>query len=227
MEQSNNEAMTYLLFLFLEIIFLFYLSRTISQTLSFLPIHVLSLLFFPGVVVHELSHLLVASIMFVRVDVIEFRPKVTKKKLKLGSVGIAKTDPVRRAIIGFSPVGVGVLLILGIVYFFWSNLGFFRESPLYISIPMTLCIIYILFVISNTMFSSGKDMEGTLELLMVFLVIFGAFYFAGFRLPPFFIDTLFSKEVLDLIQKSSIFLLVPIVIDLVLLGIIKLLYKRR
>lgn len=210
--------MVYLMLLFLEVALLFFLSRIVSRTLSrFLSVGVLSLLFLPGVIVHELSHLLAAGILFVRVGEIEFRPKVTDAGIKLGSVAIAKTDPVRRAIIGFAPIGVGLLIIFGLMYF---------QSPFssFWGVPITF---YLLFVISNTMFSSSADMEGALELLVVFLVIFGAFYLVGFRLPTFFIKSLSSKEFVDLIQKSSMFLLAPIIIDLAILGAIRLISNKR
>lgn len=219
--------MIYLLFLFLEIIVLFFLSRIVTRTLSrFLPIHLLSLLFFPGVVVHELSHLLVAEIMFVRVGEVEFKPKIIDGKLKLGSVEVVKADPIRRVIIGFSPVFVGLIIILGAVHLFTANLSFFWNNQMYIVVFLILGIFYILFVVSNTMFSSKADMEGTLELLTVFLVTFIALYFTGFRLPDYFIKSLFSSELLGLIQKSSLFLLAPITIDLVMVGIIKFFYRR-
>ena len=225
---SNSKAMIYLFLLFFEVGLLFILSRIISKTLSgFLSIRVLSLIFLPGVIVHELSHALSASILFVRVGDIDFTPKVENRELKLGRVAIAKTDPVRRAIIGFAPVFVGVLLILGIVYFLSGNLMFFQASEIYITISAVFGIAYILFVISNTMFSSKADMEGTLELLAVFLVIFTAAYFAGFRFPSFFIKSLFSNEIVVLVQKSCIFLAVPIAIDLTILGIFKMLADSR
>lgn len=193
----------------------------------FLSIPVLSLLFFPGVVIHELSHLFIASILFVRVGEVEFSPRVVDGGLKLGSVAIGKTDPIRRAIIGFAPVFVGICLILGIIYFASGNLSYFWDSKPYVSVFLVLGIFYILFVISNTMFSSKVDMEGTIELLIVLLIIFIALYLIGFRFPEFVINFLFSEETVGLIQKSSIFLLAPIVIDLVILGILRTLTDGR
>ena len=228
MGQSNNEAMIYLFLFFLEISILFFLSKAISFTLSrFLSIPVLSLLFFPGVVVHELSHMLVASILFVRVGDVEFKPKVIDNALKLGSVEIGKTDPIRRAIIGFAPVGVGISLILGIVYFVSGNLPYFWENQIFISIIIVLGILYLLFVISNTMFSSKADMEGTLELLIIALIIIIALYLIGPRFPEFIIKFLSSKEIVGIVQKSSIFLIAPIVVDLVILGIVRTLADGR
>lgn len=227
MKSDKIKKMTYLLLVFLEIGFLFILSRIVSKTVSrFLSIHVLSFLFLPGVIVHELSHWLIASILFVRVGEIEFKPKIEDHGLKLGSVAIAKTDPIRRAIIGFAPIFVGLIIILGAVHIFTANLSFFWSNQIYIAVFLVLGIFYILFVVSNTMFSSKADMEGTLELSIVFLVIFIALYFTGFRFPDYLIKSLFLKEVLGIVQKSSMFLLVPIAIDLAILGGIKI-FRRN
>ncbi|MBI2028659.1 MAG: hypothetical protein HYT07_03545 [Candidatus Levybacteria bacterium] len=219
--------MIYLLLLFLEIALLFFLSRAVSQALSrFLSIQILSFIFLPGVIIHELSHMLVASVLFVRVGDMEFSPKITEGKLKLGSVAIAKTDPVRRAIIGFAPVFTGVLIILGIIYFFSNSFLLFQENQIYMTVFMVLAIIYILFAISNTMFSSRSDMEGTLELIIVFLVIFAVLYFLGFRVPVSFLEYLNTPGIVKLFKEACLFLSAPIAIDFVILRGIKLFRKE-
>ena len=219
--------MQYFVLFFLEIAVLFFLSKALSRAISLLlPIRALSVLFLPGVIIHELSHILIASILLVRVGRMEFSPKITEEGLKLGSAEIGKTDPIRRAIIGFAPVGVGISLILGIVYLALNNLLFFQKLELYAAVLVILIVIYVLFAIANTMFSSSKDMEGSVELLAVFLIIFIALYLIGFRFPEFIIKFLFSEEIIGLIEKSSLFLLAPILIDVLILGTIKLFYNR-
>jgi len=214
--------MVYFVLLFLEIAILFLLSRKMSKTLSkFMSINFLSFLFLPGVIVHELSHLLMSVILFVPVGDMEFTPKISSNGIKLGSVEIAKTDPIRRSIIGFAPVFVGLMIVVSIVYLFTSNILFFKDRDIYILIVVVLGIIYILFAISNTMFSSSRDMEGTLEILITLLILFAAAYILGFRPELSFIEKLFTKEFIEVIRKSAIFLLAPIVIDIVLLGLIR------
>lgn len=220
--------MTYFILLFLEIVALFLLSRKISKVFSkFLSINFLSFLFLPGVIIHELSHMLVAVILLVPIGDMEFTPKKGEAGLKLGSIEIAKTDPIRRSMIGFAPVFVGLMIVIGIVYLFSSNIEFLKDKDSYIVIAAVLGIMYLLFAVSNTMFSSSKDMEGTVEILITLLIIFVSAYILGFRPPLDFTDKILTKEFLDIIKKSSIFLLVPIFIDLVILSIIRVIYKRR
>ncbi|HKC14513.1 MAG TPA: hypothetical protein VKC89_00935, partial [Patescibacteria group bacterium] len=83
--------MSFVLLFPFEFIFLFILSRTLTRKLSFLPINLTSFLFLPGVIVHELSHYLLASLLFVPVGDIEFMPQRREGELKLGSVSIGQT----------------------------------------------------------------------------------------------------------------------------------------
>lgn len=218
--------MFYFVLLLLEIVALFLLSRKMSEALSkFMSINLLSFLFLPGVIIHELSHMLIAVILFVPVGDMEFAPKKSPGGLKLGSIEIAKTDPIRRSIIGFAPVFVGLMIVIGIVYLFTSNIEFFKDKDFYILGAVLLAIVYLLFAISNTMFSSSKDMEGTVEVLLTLLTIFVGSYILGFRPSLDFVKNLFTEQIVDLLQKSTFFLSAPIVIDIVLLGIIRVFYK--
>ena len=215
--------MVYVFLLFLEIIVLFFLSKKISNALSkFLSTNFLSFLFLPGVIIHELSHMLAAVILFVPVGNMEFAPKRSDSGLKLGSIEIAKTDPVRRSIIGFAPVFAGLMIVIGIVYIFTSNILFFKDKEIYILVIAIIGLIYLLFAVSNTMFSSSRDMEGTAEILITLVIIFGGAYILGFRFPDFIIDFVFSDEVIGLIKKAILFLLAPVAIDLTILAIIKM-----
>lgn len=213
--------MIYFVLLFLEIAILFLLSRKMSRELSkFMSVNFLSFLFLPGVIIHELSHLLMAVILFVPVGDMEFTPKISSNGLKLGSIEIAKTDPIRRSIIGFAPVFVGIALVLGLVHFVVNS----TALP---GIGIITLMFYLLFAISNTMFSSSSDMEGTIEIMITLLIIFAISYIIGFRPSFSFAQNLFTKEIIELVRKSTIFLLVPIIIDLVILGTIKLFTRTR
>jgi hypothetical protein len=207
---------------------LFLLSRAISRTLSkFLSMNIISIIFLPGVIIHELSHLFAAAILFIPVGKMEFMPKKENNKLKLGSIEIAKTDPFRRSIIGFAPVFVGLAIIVGSVYLFSHNISYLQNENYYMFIAASLILTYLLFAISNTMFSSSRDMEGTAEILIILVIIFTLAYVLGFRFPLSYLDKIFTKEIIGTIQKSVIFLIAPITIDLFILGMIRLFTNMR
>jgi hypothetical protein len=220
--------MVYLILLLAEVTIVFLLSRIVCQNLfKFMSINFFSFVFSPGIILHELSHLLMATVLFVPVGDIDFTPRKNGNGVRLGSVEIAKTDPVRRSLIGFAPVLIGLTVITGIVYLFSSNILFLQSQDVYIFIVVILIAAYLLFVISNTMFSSRRDMEGTAEILIVFLIIFAAAYFLGFRFPFSILDKILTKEFVGMIQKSTLFLIAPIGIDLLILGVLKLFIGKR
>ncbi len=211
----------YVFFFFLELFLLFFLSRVITRSLSQLffvftksqsvSITLLALFFFPGVVIHELSHLLTAAVLFVPVGEVEFMPKVEAQgsSVKLGSVAVGKTDPIRRAIIGFAPVVCGSAVIIGFLLYVFSS------QKIYTSLPWWELVLgaYLLFAITNTMFSSKKDMEGTIEIGLTILVVSALLYFVGVRLSFSLIDLLVSARAQIILKTIDTLLLVPLGID--------------
>lgn len=230
--------MFFFVLLLLEIILLFFLSKLLTESLSQAlssftkssktTVNIIAFLFLPGVIIHELSHLLVAGVLFVRTGEIDFMPEITKDRVKLGSAGIAKTDPIRRAIIGFAPVFVGLSVVLGIVYFAIDNSSIVDTIELNNTLKMVGAVLafYLLFAVSNTMFSSRADMQGSAEILIAVLIIFVSAYILGFRPPLDFVQNLFTEQIVNLLQKSTLFLSAPIVIDLAILGIIRIINRR-
>lgn len=163
----------YLLGIFLvELALLFSLSQSLTKALSVwfhallksqtMVIQLLALLFLPGVIVHELSHLLTASILFVPTGEIEFLPEIHGDEVKMGSVSIAKTDPFRRFLIGVAPLLVGLGTLVLLFWYFLPTMTLFSWQ--------TALLVYAVFEVSNTMFSSRKDMEGAIGLLILCLL---------------------------------------------------------
>ena len=220
--------MIYIILLFIETFVLFLLSRLMSKTLSgFLSINFLSFLFLPGIIIHELSHFLMAVILFVPVGNIEFIPKKSGNTVRLGSVKIGKTDPIRRSLIGFAPVFAGLLIIMAIVYVFSSNMSFYQNNGFYVYAIIILVMAYLLFVVSNTMFSSSTDMEGTVEILITLSIIITGAYVLGFRPQLSILDNILTSKIIATIESLLIFLLAPITVDLFILGTIRLFTSNR
>lgn len=218
----------FLLF-FAELFILFLLSRTLTRSLSYLlhyftrsqkaTIHIMAWLFFPGTMIHELAHAIVAGVLGVRVGTMEFVPTIEGNRVKLGSVQVAQTDFVRRFLIGAAPFFVGTTILLLILFYTSQNNLF--ENPW-----MVLFIGYVVFEIGNTMFSSKKDMEGAVELLITVAVFVIIFYFLGVRLPDVNPDIFFENPIVkEVLEKGSLFLLIPIVIDILIIGALKVIKR--
>lgn len=216
--------MIFIVIFFSELVVLFFLSRLLTRSISSLflritksqsvTIQLLSFLFLPGIIIHELAHLLVAGILFVPVGEIEFFPQIKDGGVKLGSVAIGKTDPIRRAVIGVAPVFAGLAIILGALFYLNSAQFAFIPFPWNI-----IFLVYILFAIGNTMFSSKKDIEGLLEVLIVGAIVLLTLYFIGFGFPEAFANYFSSKEFTEFIRKADLFLLAPLLIDVFLYGL--------
>jgi hypothetical protein len=188
-----------LIFLAVELTVLWLISRRLTQNLyisSFLltksreiSIGFLSLLFFPGTVIHELAHMFVAEILQVHTSGLTLVPEgLEQTQVRTGSVSIAQSDPIRRAVIGIAPVFVG-LGMLGLISYYlptlWQQVTVDSANGILFStasIYLLFLALYSLFAVSNTMFSSPEDMEGFWPVAIVLILIFAALYIVGIRI---------------------------------------------
>ncbi len=212
---------------FLELFFLFILSRFLTRELSiffhrvsrsrFISTYLIALIFLPGTLIHELSHAIVAKLLFVNVGKMELMPEMSDDSLKLGSVEVGKTDFIRNFFIGVAPFFVGTSILLVSMWYVFDNklIGLNLITGLF---------LYLIFVISNSMYSSKKDMEGAIEFFVFILIILGGLFLVGVRMASFgFLGELISPSVVKL---GVYFLLIPIGIDLFIIIVAKLLNKR-
>lgn len=208
--------------------FIFFLSREVSKAVSVVllrvtrshkaTIHILSFIFLPGVIIHELSHWIMANLLFVRTGRIEFMPQVHENKVKLGSVAVAKTDFFRRFFIGVAPIIIGLITIFGIYIALFPSLS--------VEFSWKLAVfLYSLFEIGNTMYSSSKDMEGALVFFIITAIFIVLFFVFGLHLPPEFIKAITSEAVQSIFQKMDIFLGILAGVNLLVLGVIKLFFR--
>src|SRR5512134_1109534 len=73
---------------------------------------IFSILFLPGVFLHELSHFVIAKILGVRTGKFSIFPQsLPDGRLQLGYVETSKSDVVRDSLIGAAPLIVGTLVI--------------------------------------------------------------------------------------------------------------------
>ena len=216
-----------ILFSLLLFVILFLLSRKLTSLIAFVfaqitgsnavAIQLLAVLFFPGVVIHELAHWLIASILFVPTGEIEFLPRVQGNMVKLGSVGIGSTDPIRRFFIGVAPLFLGTIVLLGI--FFYLNPSFF---------PFTwkaFIFLYVIFEIGNTMFSSKKDLEGVAIFTVLVFLLLSLLAFLKVPLIPFALALFASSTTATIAMQLIEFLLMAIGLDLGIIGVLILIAR--
>lgn len=211
--------MLYVLLFILEVFVLFLLSRRLIKKLSGfiykftrsqkLTVGFIAFLFLPGTLIHELAHFLTATILFVPTGNISVWPKIEEDGVRLGSVGIGKSDFLRRSVIGFSPFLIGIALILGILFFAYTNNILANELFL-------LLAGYLVFQIGNTMFSSKKDLEGTWVFFVFLAAIASALYLLNVQITV-------PNGVFEVVKQANILLLIPIIFDFLLVALLSIL----
>jgi hypothetical protein len=143
-------------------------------------ITIFSILFLPGVALHEASHFLMARLLGVRTGRISLLPRAMKSgRLRMGYVETSSTDVFRDALIGAAPLLTGGLVVtyIGMVCMgliplgndllkgqfdlFWQGLA---HLPL---LPDFWLWFYLAFVVSSTMLPSPSDRQAWLPILVV------------------------------------------------------------
>jgi hypothetical protein len=166
-----------------------------------------------GTIVHEIAHVVVARLLLVKTGRIEVVPKLQGGLLKLGTAEVARTDIIRSTLIGLAPVMIGLSLILGISYLMTHE----SDIPMELNTWSYVLAGYLLFIISNTMFSSRKDLEGSAMFFVIVAVLAaGAVYFGLFELPSVqhILTSVSFSQTLSMITSL---LFIPMVIDILFL----------
>ena len=151
-----------------------------------------SLLFFPGVLLHEGSHYLAARLLGVRTGAFSLIPDLMPDgKLRLGYVETAQTDVLRESLIGAAPLISGGALVaylgvsrLGLVPLagliragdwpgFWQGLA---NLPNHTDFWLWF---YLAFTVSSTMLPSASDRRAWLPVGLVLLALPLAALLAG------------------------------------------------
>jgi hypothetical protein len=140
---------------------------------------IFSILFLPGVFLHELSHFVIAKILGVRTGKFSVFPKsLPDGRLQLGYVETARSDVVRDSLIGAAPLIVGTLFVAYVAIYhlqmrvlwdvfrngqfnlFWMGM---RALP---QVQDFYLWFYLAFAVSSTMMPSESDRHAWLELLI-------------------------------------------------------------
>lgn len=192
---------------------LFYVFQAIfhNQKIVF---SLIALLFLPGTIIHELSHFFMAMILFLNVRDIHIFPKWEGNHIRLGYVLYEKQDVVRSIIVGIAPV------IVGLLFFWWmSAVDPFQNTNLL----FRAFLVYVIFIVSSTMFSSKQDLIDIVYIIPLGLVA-GLVLFA-LRINPVALiaqNPLVLANVEKFLYASNWYMLYSIIIHGVIIGFIEL-----
>ena len=157
-----------------------------------LTIGLFSVLFFPGVFLHEFSHFLMAKVLRVRTGNFSLIPTALPDgRLQMGYVETERTDIVRDSLIGLAPLIAGSLFIAyaglnrlglstlldvlanGQVELFWAGLKLLPQ------VEDFYLWFYLAFAVSSTMMPSESDRHAWLPLGLWVVVLLALAIFAG------------------------------------------------
>jgi hypothetical protein len=150
-----------------------------------LTIGIFSLIFLPGVFLHELSHFVMAKILRVPTGRFSLFPQpLADGRLQLGYVETGRSDVVRDSLIGAAPLIVGTIFVAYVAVYqldmrvlwdvlrngqmnlFWMGI---RDLPRADDFYLWF---YLAFTVSSTMMPSHSDRHAWLELVISVGVIF-------------------------------------------------------
>jgi hypothetical protein len=128
------------------------------------------LLLLPGIVLHELSHVLVALLLGLRVSQFSLGPRVRGRYIELGSVRVSSGGALRDSLVGMAPFLAGTAVLLAVGYRVF-NLGLLdgvwragwpgvaRSLDTLLAVPDLWLWVYVLFAASNAMVPSPADRQ--------------------------------------------------------------------
>lgn len=211
-----------LLFFLIQLALIFIISRfTINQIFYFLRIfikedkmcfYLVSLFFLPGTIVHEFGHFFAAAGLMLRVRDIKIFPEIEGNEIKLGKVLYEKKDFVRGVLVGVAPVFTGLL-----VFWMFSGFKLFPNQ----NILLNILLIYVIFAISSTMFSSKQDLVDLIYILPLFLIIGALIYIFDLRFDWILNNPLIRENLMNFFKQINFYLLFSIIINVIMIVSLK------
>jgi len=147
---------------------------------------------FPGVLLHEFSHWAAANLLLVKTSGVSLLPKHDRSgHIRLGSVTIERTDPVRSSLIGVAPLVSGslVALYLGYRMFGVGALGdalargdfgaMLSAFAAVLRVPDMWLWLYLLFAVANAMLPSPSDRETWPPVIWFLVIVVSVAYVLG------------------------------------------------
>jgi len=158
--------------------------REIAVVLYALPL-------MPGILLHEVSHALMAKLLGVRVGRVTVRPRLADKRIQLGFVPVEETDPVRGSLIGLAPLltGSAAILLVGYLVFGIGGVqealsqgtwfGLLTHFVDLLRAPDAWLWAYVIFTVSNTMLPSQSDRESWTPIALFLVLTAALAWFTG------------------------------------------------
>ena len=209
-----------ILFIFLTLVLFLFTQQSLKNLYQSLRVFfknkrivfiLLSLIYFPGTILHEIAHFLTALVTGLKVANINIFPTFQENTIRLGEVHFEKKDFVRSILVGVAPFFFG----LG----FFIFLSYFKLFPSQ-TVLSNILFGYLVFSVSSTMFSSKEDLEDIVYLIPLAIIIYGIIYVFDIRLN--FASGEFLELTVDFIKLINFYVLLSIVVNVVFIIVSRL-----
>jgi hypothetical protein len=200
-----------------------------------ITIGVFSLLFFPGVFLHELSHLLMAKLLGVPTGKFSLLPQVMPNgRLQMGYVEAGSADFFRDSLVGVAPLVSGILLIAFAanspmhLTIMWETLRngqwslFLMGLQALPTVPDFWIWFYATFAVSATMLPSESDRHAWLPLGLISVALLVVAILAG--AGPWMLANL-APPFNQFLRGTALILLVSIIVHIILILPLMLLHR--
>jgi len=168
-----------------------------------------SLIFFPGTAIHELAHFFMATVLFIKVREFKIFPEWYGGRIRLGTVVMEKKDFLRGILVGIAP------LFAGFAFFWWlSAFKIFPNS----SLLLNAILIYFMFCVSTTMFSSYEDLKELINTVPFLILIGVGLYLFDIRVD---LNLISSGRLIKIIKDINTYLFYSLIINVVIVVILK------
>ncbi len=152
-----------------------------------------SILMLPGVLLHEGSHWITATVLLVRTGRFSVVPaRMPDGTLRLGYVETERTDFIRESLIGAAPLFFGAAAIIFVGYTRLGVgpvgealgrgdlLGMGQGLRQMVGLPDFWLWLYLIFTIANSMLPSASDRRGWWRLAAVLAAVTALLFYFGF-----------------------------------------------
>lgn len=194
------------------------------------------IIFLPGIILHELSHLFAALFLGVPTgDVRIFPVEREDKKYQLGEVKTAESSPIKESIIGLAPIivgGISIMLIvsLGLRVDYVNNIDKTYLTQLIIhfmqidKLRIFLCG-YGIFCFSNTMFISESDRKAWVVFPLLMLLFISLIYFIRIFPNDIYINTIVLG--INYLSAAFVFSIIIDTLFFIPMGIVNYFFLRK
>jgi hypothetical protein len=234
-----------LFWLALALVVLLFLQRTMHREIQSvfliltrnpgITIGIFALIFIPGVFLHELSHFLMARLLWVPTGRFSLIPTpLPDGRLQMGYVETAETDFVRDSLVGAAPILFGSLFLawvsaerldLGVM---WDVLRHAQWSLFLLGLTILPTLpdfwlwFYLAFAVSSTMMPSESDRRAWMPLITVLAIFLAFLLVAG--AGPWMLQNL-APPLNIFFRNIALVLTVSVIIHLVLIAPFLLMHR--